>query len=606
MYQFYYADESKKTERGVCKENIRDKFHITAIRPAMWEEHCLECSAPVCFESCVYYQARSDGRCKRFDNGLLAFMDEKACCGQGVHVKFRKWGNMMTVLFPTMLVENDYQTMFAKNQKLGKQLKSIADSKLPQPVRWQSIRSIEYARRRGLRALDGADNTPDAFLFHGYSYGDELYRLIVEVYHENDSVFKLSIPMRTGENLHIIPAAQLSPECANAGNLIKVYPENNVEAELDILWCDFVQGEIIAAEEPAHTVKCVVWDLDNTIWNGTLIETEDSDRLQLKQGVLDTIKGLDDRGIIQSISSKNDFQAAWPVLERLRIAEYFLYPQIHWNAKSDAIEQIAKKLNIGIDTLAFIDDTVFEREQVRSVWPQVRVYDVDVLPTLLSMPEFAVPVTEESKHRRAMYKAEEKRNEIKNSSGTDALEFLRRCNLRINVFDPKTEAERLRCYELVVRTNQLNMSGKKYTPQEFEEVLTRPNHRNFAFSCVDDFGEYGIVGYGQYRVEGNQLTFTEFAMSCRVAGKYVESALFTYLLTQENCTSGIFTVAKTKKNALLRATLDKIGFQIQSEQNDRIIYMFDRKLKNVNVVGIENGELLHGHGRKNIGHNGCL
>ena len=83
MYQFYYADTSTGWNRKECKENIRDRFQITAVRPTMWEEHCLECSAPACFESCVHYQARSDGRCKRFENGLLTFMDEKACCGQG-------------------------------------------------------------------------------------------------------------------------------------------------------------------------------------------------------------------------------------------------------------------------------------------------------------------------------------------------------------------------------------------------------------------------------------------------------------------------------------------------------------------------------------------
>ena len=73
MYQFYYADKTKNDDRKSCQRNIRDHFRITAVRPAMWEEHCLECSAPACFESCVHYKARSDGRCKRFESGLLTF-----------------------------------------------------------------------------------------------------------------------------------------------------------------------------------------------------------------------------------------------------------------------------------------------------------------------------------------------------------------------------------------------------------------------------------------------------------------------------------------------------------------------------------------------------
>ena len=99
MYQFYYADESKTWNHKPYKENMRSRFQITAIRPTMWEEHCLECSAPLCYQNCLHYAARSDGRCKRFDNGFLTFQNDKACCGQGVHIKFRKWANMMTIIF---------------------------------------------------------------------------------------------------------------------------------------------------------------------------------------------------------------------------------------------------------------------------------------------------------------------------------------------------------------------------------------------------------------------------------------------------------------------------------------------------------------------------
>lgn len=77
MYQFYYA-KNEEYVRGNCNDNISKHFNITAIRPSMWEEHCLECSAPLCFQNCVHYEARSDGRCKRFSNGLLTFEDSRA------------------------------------------------------------------------------------------------------------------------------------------------------------------------------------------------------------------------------------------------------------------------------------------------------------------------------------------------------------------------------------------------------------------------------------------------------------------------------------------------------------------------------------------------
>ena len=585
MYQFYYADQKQTWERGLCKENIRERFHITAIRPAMWEEHCLECSAPACFESCAHYKSRSDGRCKRFENGLHTFADERACCGQGAHVKFRKWGNMMTILFPAMLDEAQYASLWEKNESLGKFLGSVEHSHLPQALRWQGIRVPEYIRRRSLCRLQGMDNHADAFLFHGYSYSDESYRLIVEIYEDHDSVWKTSITIQPGENLAII--SSLADACSKPGNLVKVYPENNVEAELDILWCDFVKGVPAAAEQPATKVKCLVWDLDNTLWNGTLIETEDPATLELNPQVLKTMEELDRRGIIQSVASKNDFEPAMDVLRKLDIADYFLYPQISWAPKSTSMTQIAKSLNIGIDALALIDDSAFERQQVHSEWPQVRTYDVTELSGLLERTEFDVPITAESRQRREMYRAEEQRNTLMQAEHVDTLAFLRQCNLKLRIFSPTTEEEKLRCYELILRTNQLNMSGRKYTAEEFGEVLARSGHANFAFSCEDDFGAYGIVGFGQYRVDNGVMIFTEFAMSCRVAGKFVESALFSDLLKREGCQAGRFCVRKTKKNALLRRTLEQIGFSAEQDSAEQISYRFTGSLLNKTIVSIE-------------------
>ncbi len=584
MYQFYYADPAGQKAVPDFQGNIRDRFRITAVRPTMWEEHCLECAAPLCFGNCLHYEARSDGRCKRFANGLMTFPHEKACNGQGVRVKFRKWGNMMTVLFPAMLTEQDYSPLFVKTEKQGKRLGKLARSRLPRSLRWNGIRTVEFLRRRKLRGLTGLENHADAFLFHGYSHHPAPFRLILEIFDDHTPLYKTSIPIEPGENLQVL--SSLAPECDRAELLVKLYPENDLDAELDILWCDFVQGEPIAAEKPATTVKCVAWDLDGTLWDGILIETEDPNSLQLKPGILDLIKALDERGVIQSVASKNDFANAYPVLERLGVADYFLYPQIHWNAKSGSLRDIAKSLNIGIDSLALIDDSVFEREQVRSALPQVRVYDVTEMNHLLSLPEFAVPITEESKNRRSMYRAEEKRNALRSSENTDTVEFLKKCHLRATLFEPKTEAEQLRCYELVVRTNQLNMSGKKYTPEEFEAVLALPNHKIFALSCADDFGEYGIVGFGQYKVENRQIVFTEFAMSCRVAGKYVESALFSALLSQTDCKEGCFPVIKTKKNSLLRNTLQSIGFTVMHDSAGHLVYRFNSNLIHDDLVSV--------------------
>ena len=585
MYQFYYAKKPESFVHKECKQNIRDHFRITAVRPSMWEEHCLECSVPYCFETCMHYQPRSDGRCRRFANGLMTFQDEKACCGQGVHVTFRKWGNMMSHLFPAMLTEVDYDRLWKRNDQFGNLLHGVQGSALPVSWRWKVIRGLEYLRRKSLYRLSGLENRADALLFHGYSYCESEYRLVVEVAFDRIPAYKTAILIRPGENLAVI--RDMTPACAKTGSMIRVYPEKDMEAELDILWCDFVQGTPVSAEKPADKVKCVVWDLDGTLWDATLIETEDPDTICLKPGIRELMGQLDQRGIIQSVASKNDREPAMAVLERLGISDFFLYPQIHWNPKSGSVEQIAKSLNIGIDSLAFVDDTAFERRQVVSVWPQVRVYDAAEAGTLLDRMEFDVPVTAESRTRRSMYRAEEKRNTLMASENASFVEFLEKCHLKMQVFTPETEDALLRCYELLIRTNQLNMTGRKYSRDEFEEILRRPGHRNYAFSCGDDFGEYGIVGFAQYRAEGDALVFTEFALSCRVAGKFVESAFFAHCLSLEQAKTGNFTVIKTKKNGLLRKTLEQIGFAAAEETEETVAYTFDGELKYHTIVKVQ-------------------
>ena len=571
MYQFYYSD-NREYQHAELKQKISDHFNVEKVRPTMWEEHCLECSAPVCFGNCAHYAARRDGRCMRFDNGIRTFENASACCGQGARLKFRKWANMMTIIYPGMLSPEEYNKLTAKNEKLGKRLRSAVNSKLPTGLRWQYIRTIEYLRRRRLRRLAADTPKPDAFVFHGYSYGKESFNLIMEVFDGHTPLFRQAIPISHGENLTIIPGDKLLPCCSTPGYLVKLYPENDIEAELDILWCDFVQGGFVEKDAPAEKVKCLVWDLDNTLWNGILIETEDNESLELKAGVLETIKKLDERGIIQSIASKNDFAPAMEQLEKLGISEYFLYPEIHWNAKSASIKNIAANLNIGVDAMAFIDDSVFEREQVHSALPEVRTYDALEVEKLTELPEFDVIVTDESRHRREMYRAEEKRNALMASGNDDTVSFLRKCNLRIKVFAPQTEADITRCFELVNRTNQLNMSGRRYTRNEFDALLSKIGQTSIAFSCRDDFGSYGIVGFMQYRKDNCELCFTEFAMSCRVAGKYVESALFTHVLNDTCCEKGTLTVHKTKKNVLLRKTFESIGFAVEQANAETVKY----------------------------------
>ena len=127
------------------------------------------------------------------------------------------------------------------------------------------------------------------------------------------------------------------------------------------------------------------------------------------------IKRLDEMGVIQTITSKNNFDLAWQKIVSLGLGDYFIYPAINWERKSQSMMAIAKELNINIDTFALIDDSAFERDEVRSALPQPRQYDVSEINSILLYPEFDLPITEESKNRRLSYMIEAKRKNILSS-----------------------------------------------------------------------------------------------------------------------------------------------------------------------------------------------
>lgn len=136
------------------------------------------------------------------------------------------------------------------------------------------------------------------------------------------------------------------------------------------------------AERPT-TVKCLVWDLDNTLWQGTLL---DGDDVRITDDVRRVVTELDRRGVLQAVCSKNDHDLAWERLERLGVAEYFVLPHIGWGPKSASVRSIAERLNFAHGAMAFVDDTPAERAEVSYHLPEVRCYDAEQLSALLDLP----------------------------------------------------------------------------------------------------------------------------------------------------------------------------------------------------------------------------
>jgi FkbH-like protein len=331
-----------------------------------------------------------------------------------------------------------------------------------------------------------------------------------------------------------------------------------------------------APEGSADKVKCVAWDLDNTLWKG-VIGDDGKEGVTVVAEALDLIHQLDQRGIVQTIVSKNEHDTAWEKIVELELDKYFLYPAINWNPKSSSISQIAKELNISVNSFALIDDSEFEREEVSAAYPQVRVYDPEIMSLLLDYEEFNVPVSPETGQRRLKYLEEIHRKSVYQTWDGDLDDFLRDCSIELNIRTIRNKDQFDRCLELLHRSNQFNLSGKRYTSDEFEVLLNAAECDNYALDVNDRYGNYGIVGFVSIQNTGEALIVADFVMSCRVARKKIENAFFHwYLNRKECCGKNVYARLKlTGRNQPLRQVFEELMFEVVAETDAEIMMQVD-------------------------------
>lgn len=537
-----------------------------------WSEHCVECAAPTCYEVCPLYVPRTDGECSRFVFGVYPNAAYSGHFDFGADIQFRRWGKLETrVGWDSFAIAPRAHARFAT---------------LPRRPRMALGWVVHQSQRRRGR-LEFDDMVIECF-----SPNPDPFQLIVEYFVYlgpfedgiRETRARHAVTIEPGHNFATIPFAALNiTDYSSAGHLY-VYPEPwEPEKRLIFTWLDIVRyrdaaerrssapapeagvGKHSATDAlaaPAAKVKCVAWDLDNTLWDG--VHAESASEMRVRRGVIDQIKALDARGILQTVVSKNDHDAVWPPILELGIAEYFLSPAINWGQKSENLRQVADSLNLGLDTFALIDDSEFERNEVSAALPQVRVYDVDEVDGLLDRPEFEVPVTVEAKERRRSYIAESRRREIRASFSGEYDDFLRSCEMRMRLFRPCDPAEITRCWELLQRSNQLNLSGRRYERDAFGDQLDQPGVLAVGLECEDRFGRYGIVGFALASLGEHAPQLTDFALSCRVAQKRVEHAFFDWLrreIRSHGASELLATVRVTQRNGPVRRVLDELHFE---------------------------------------------
>lgn len=325
-------------------------------------------------------------------------------------------------------------------------------------------------------------------------------------------------------------------------------------------------------------IKCVVWDLDHTIWDGVLLEDR---QVSLRPGIVELIQTLDARGILQSIASKNEHATAMQKLTQFGLADYFLYPQINWNAKATAIEEIAKAINIGLDTIAFIDDQPFERDEVRFSWPMVRCFDAADLGQLLALPAMQPKfITRDAQMRRQMYLSNIIRERAEKSFEGPQTAFLASLSMRLRIF-PAQEEDLQRAEELTVRTNQLNATGYTYSYAELNQFRQSPHHQLLMASLEDTYGTYGHIGLALLECTPSCWTIKLLLMSCRVLSRGVGGVLLTHLL-QSAKAQGVRLQAEfvpTDRNRMMNITYRFAGFEEVAQQG--AVQIFEHPLDNI-------------------------
>ena len=302
-----------------------------------WGEHCTECVWPSCYSTCDLYEPRTDGKCRRFTDGMVRIDAPGSPNGYVLKIRFKQWGKLWTVGNVHLFTTEEARRIESRDRWIGGALQQLI---LPAPAKtFLSSKRYSYKKRVAGSRKPG-EQRPTSFL--------------VECYNPQQEEIRLSFTVRGNGANSKIPYQDLLVAKPGANRFRIAYEaidavvglQNSFQVELipnDVPdgttlyfgMLDFVHEESLGEgnnwqgggqpRTKLPKVKCVVWDLDNTLWQGILVE-DGPEKLALKQGIREVIEELDRRGIFQSVASKNNHDEAIEILKKLGIEEYFLYP----------------------------------------------------------------------------------------------------------------------------------------------------------------------------------------------------------------------------------------------------------------------------------------
>ena len=321
-------------------------------------------------------------------------------------------------------------------------------------------------------------------------------------------------------------------------------------------------------------IKLVIWDLDNTLWEGVLSE---GGGRALRPGAREAVLELDRRGIVQSVVSKNDERPALARLRELGLEDYFLCPRISWGPKSAGVAAILGDLNIKPEAAAFVDDSAFERDEVRHVLPRVNAYDGAELSELIARPEFQVPfITADAARRREMYRADLARQQAESAFEGSADDFLATLGMELDI-SPVTEEDIKRVEELTVRTHQLNSTGYTYGYDELVSMIRDPGYIFLICGLRDKYGDSGKVGLLLLE-RGEALRIKLLIVSCRVMSRGIGSVLLACAthIAHRLQKPLLAEFLETEHNRIMYITYKLAGFEEEEENGNALLLRYTR------------------------------
>lgn len=278
-----------------------------------------------------------------------------------------------------------------------------------------------------------------------------------------------------------------------------------------------ISGRSPYEEVPFGEIKLIVWDLDDTFWKGTLSE----ENVTLIQSNIQLVKAAADRGIINSISSKNDFAEVSAFLERFQMHSYFVFNDINWADKGEQIRQKLADMGLRAENTLFIDDNPRNLQEVKFINPGIMAYPPDIIPYFMAYLS-ELPASDKKHERLKRYRLLEKKKSVQRQYARKE-EFLFDSQIVVRIeYDCMKELDRIA--EMVQRTNQLNFTKKRSGREELLRTISNDWIDCGYIRVRDKFGDYGIVGFYSFNRQEQRLE--HFLFSCRIMGMDVEQYIY--------------------------------------------------------------------------------